>query len=294
VSRTAPALVAALALAGCGSTGNDEEAADLLERGFSTDVRSGVVSMDAELELEGVDQFDEPLRLELEGPVGSVSPTRMPDLDMEFRASGLGQSYEGRVVLTRRNAWVILGDETYEVGEEAWGNVLETLESAEEGPTTFAEAGADPLGWVEDAETDGNEQVGGVSTAKVTGRLDVEDILRDLNKFIAEPDERIPTDAINELSEYLGDVDFEAWVGRDGIWRRVTSEVEFEVPEEQRDRVGGLEGGRMEVEMELDDPNEPVEIEGPAHGRPIDELLRELGIPPELLLGPGFAQPAPG
>jgi hypothetical protein len=46
--------------------------------------------------------------------------------------------------------------------------------------------------------------------------------------------------------------------------------------------------------MTLDDPNEPVEIEGPAEARPIDELLRSLGVPPELLLGPGFAQPAPG
>jgi hypothetical protein len=37
-----------------------------------------------------------------------------------------------------------------------------------------------------------------------------------------------------------------------------------------------------------------VEIEGPAEARPIEELLRQLGIPPELLLGPGFAQPSPG
>jgi hypothetical protein len=46
--------------------------------------------------------------------------------------------------------------------------------------------------------------------------------------------------------------------------------------------------------MELDDPNEPVEIDGLGDGRPVDELLRRLGIPPEALLGPGFAQPTPG
>jgi hypothetical protein len=46
--------------------------------------------------------------------------------------------------------------------------------------------------------------------------------------------------------------------------------------------------------MGLEDPNEPVEIEGLGGGRPIDELLRRFGIPPEALLGPGFAQPAPG
>jgi hypothetical protein len=46
--------------------------------------------------------------------------------------------------------------------------------------------------------------------------------------------------------------------------------------------------------MTLAAPNEPVSIEGPGDGRPISELLRALGIPPQLLLGPGFEVPEPG
>ena len=46
--------------------------------------------------------------------------------------------------------------------------------------------------------------------------------------------------------------------------------------------------------MTLQAPNEPVSIESPGEGRPISDLLRALGVPPEALLGPGLAVPAPG
>jgi hypothetical protein len=46
--------------------------------------------------------------------------------------------------------------------------------------------------------------------------------------------------------------------------------------------------------MTLDAPNEKVTIESPGEGRPISELLRALGVPPEALLGPGFEVPEPG
>lgn len=296
--RAAPLLAAiAVAVAGCGGGGDDEEeAAGLLKRGFATDVDTGVLTLDAEVDLEGVESFEDPLRLELEGPFRAApSPTEMPDLDMEFRASGSGQTYEGRVVITRENAWVEFGGATYEVGEELWARVIEALAQSDPGaPESFHEAGIDPLDWVEDAETSGDEDVGGTPATKVSASLDVERMLRDYNKLVPDPEQRIPEAALREADDVVDDVDFEAWVGEDDIWRRISAETEFEVPEDQRDSAGGLEGGRVALDIELDQPNEPVEIEGPAEARSIDELLRRLGIPPELLLGPGFAAPQPG
>jgi hypothetical protein len=298
VRRAASLLLAALALAaaGCGGdgggAGNDEEATDLLERGFATDVDTGVLALDAEVELRGVDRLDGPLRLKLDGPFRAAgSPTEMPDADMDVRASGAGQDFEGRVVLTRENAWIEFRGVTYEVGEELWARALEALEEQDQGgPRSFREAGVDPLDWLDGVETEGDEDVAGVPTTKVTGSLDVEQMLRDFNRLSTDPGAQIPENA----DEFVGDVDFEAWIGEDGIWRRITAETEFNVPEEERDSVGGLEGGRVSLEVELDEPNEPVEIEGPSEARPIDELLRRLGIPPQLLLGPGFAVPTPG
>jgi hypothetical protein len=230
------------------------------------------------------------LRLSLEGPFRAAeSPTEMPDLDMDFRASGLGQSYEGRVVVTRENAWVEFGGATYEVGEELWARLLDALrQQGDKGPQTFRKAGVDPLDWIQDLEVEGEEDVAGTPTTKVAGTIDVVAMLRDLNRLTSNPQQQIPG------SDVFEDADLEAWIGDDDIWRRISAESEFNVPEAQREALGGMEGGRVSLDLELADPNEPVEIEGPAEARSIDELLRRLGIPPEALLGPGFAAPTPG
>jgi hypothetical protein len=296
--RLAAALLAVLvlALAGCGGDdggGSGGDAENLLKRGFATDVDTGALTFEMELEVRGVEGLDGPLRLELDGPFRAApSPTEMPDLDMDFEASGAGQSFTGHVIVTRENGWIEFRGETYEVGEELWASVIDFLRQSNSGrPKTFGDAGVDPLDWVDDAETDGEEEVGGTPTTKVTGKLDLEALLRDSSKISTQ---RLPESTMRDVNDVVDDVGFEAWIGEDDIWRRIRAETEFEVPEDERGSLGGMQGGRFSLDMELAEPNEPVEIEGPADARPIDELLRELGIPPEALLGPGFAQPTPG
>jgi hypothetical protein len=295
VTRAALAALAALALAGCGEGGSDEEARGLLERGFSKDVRSGYASVDAQLELEGIEGFEGPLRLRLDGSFEVVrgDPTELPNLDMDFRASGAGRWLSGRLLLTRANAWVEYGGAAYEVGEELWAPVRQALrEQAQGGPGTFAAAGVDPLDWVRDAEVTGEGRVSGINATEVSGTLDVEAMLRDSNELSGGA--RLPDETLRDVEDAIEDVDFEAWIGADDIWRRVAAEAAFEVPEKERDSIGGLERGSLSLEVELDRPNEYVEFPAPADARPIDELLRRLGIPPQMLLGPGFAQPTPG
>jgi hypothetical protein len=294
VRRAGLIAAAVVALAGCGG-GNDEEASGLLERGFSTDVRSGYATVDAELELEGIEGLAGPLRLRLDGafefPGGE--PTEVPNLDMDFHLSGAGREVSGTVVLTLANAWVRYGGIDYEVGEELWARARQAYREQSQGqPLTFAEAGMDPLDWVDDAEVEGEERVSGVRAAKVSGTLDVEAMLRDTNELAGS--EALPDSVVGDIEDVIEDVEFQAWIGADDIWRRVATEASFEVPEEERDAVGGLEGGNLDLELELDRPNEPVEMPAPSDPRPFEELLRRLGIPPEALLGPGFAQPAPG
>jgi hypothetical protein len=288
--------VALVAAGGCGDDGGGAKSASatrLLERGFATDVDTGVLQLEAELELEG-GLVEGPFRLELEGPFRAAgSPTQLPDLDMAFRATGAGREYEGRAILTRENAWVEFQGETYEAGEELWARARGALEEESPGePETFAEAGVDPLDWVTDLQESGEEDVGGTRATKVTGHLDAERVVRDFNRLPgADP---VPENVLDQVDDVVDDVEFEAWIGEDDIWRRLRVETEFQIPESEREPAGGVEGGAISIEMELDDPGEPVEIEGPADARPLDELLRSLGIPPELLLGPGFATPTPG
>jgi hypothetical protein len=295
--RQAAALVAALALgaAGCGGDGNDEAATDLLERGFATDVESGVLTLDAEADLEGVEGLDGPLRMELEGPFRAAGgPTELPDADLDVSVSAGPLSFDGRLVVTAENAWVEFRGETYEAGQELWARARDALESDDDAARSFAEAGVDPLEWVEDAQTEGDEEVAGAPTTRVSGTLDTGRMLRDSNDLVPQRDERIPEDAIEAVEESVQEVKFDVWIGDDDIWRRIAAEVEFEVPEDRRDEADGLEGGSVSLDATLADPNEPVTITGPRQARPLSELLRALGIPPPVLLGPGFAVPEPG
>jgi hypothetical protein len=297
VRRAALALlaVAVAAAAGCGGDGDAgaESAGNRLERGFATDVDTGVLTLEAEVELDG-GSVEGPFRLELEGPFRAAeSPTQLPDLDMEFHAEAAGQEYAGRATVTRENAWIEFEGETYEVGEEQWARAREALEEEAEGePETFADAGIDPLEWVTDLEDAGEEDVAGTATTKVTGQLDPERILRDVGRVSGSA--AIPESVLDQVDDVVDDVEFETWLGDDDIWRRISAETDFQVPEDERDAAGGLEGGTISLDLRLDDPNEPVEIETPADAQPLEELLRRLGIPPEAILGPGFAQPSPG
>jgi hypothetical protein len=103
--------------------------------------------MEMELEVNGVAGGDGPFRLELSGPFRSRGPMEMPDVDVELTASGQGASFEGRVVLLPRNAWIQYGGETYEVGHELWSRAQESL-NREGGPETFGQANVDPLDWI--------------------------------------------------------------------------------------------------------------------------------------------------
>jgi hypothetical protein len=288
-------LALGLIVASCGGNddgGADQDADRLLERGFSTDVDSGEIRMEMEVEVDGVEGADGPFRLELSGPFRSRGPTQMPDVDVELSASGQGASFEGRAVLLPRNAWIEYGGETYEVGHELWTRAQQSL-NRDGGPEIFAQANVDPLDWIEDAETGDTAEVSGMESTKVAGELDVAAVLRDFSNL--SPDSAaIPRRTLDQIDDSIDAVEFAVWIGDDDIWRRISSETSFTVPEEQRQGTGGIEGGRISLDMTLAAPNEPVSIEGPGDGRPISELLRALGIPPQLLLGPGVEVPEPG
>ena len=287
-------LALALAAAGCGGDeGAGAEGADeLLKRGFSTDVDSGDIDVEMELKLEGQEGSDGTFRLELSGPFRSRGPTKMPDADLDFSASGQGINLEGGLVLLPENAWIEFGGETYEVGEELWSRAKESL-STGGGQETFADAGVKPLDWMKGAETGEGEEIAGTETTKVTGELDIPAMLADFNRM--SPDSTaMPPGTLDQAEKAIGPVQFEAWIGEDDIWRRVSAQTSFTVPEGQRQGAGGIEGGQVSLDMTLQAPNEEVSIDSPGAGRPISELLRALGVPPEALLGPGFEVPEPG
>jgi hypothetical protein len=253
-----------------------------------------VLSMKALIRLraEGV-PFSVPLRFEVEGPFrGGETIDDWPELSVTYRARGAGDRIEGRAAMTTMNVWLEYGGETYEVGEPLWNEIqrLDDQFRADQ-PGTFEELDVEPLDWVTGARIAGKERVGDTPTTKVTGTLDADRMIEDLDKL---PGERLTGAEMIQTLSVVDDTSFEAWIAADGIWRRLLVEAKLRVPKPDREALNGLSGGKLSLDFVLSKPNQPVDIEGLGEGRPMDELLREWGVPPQEFLGPGFDEFEPG
>jgi hypothetical protein len=115
----------------------------------------------------------------------------------------------------------------------------------------------------------------------VKAELDVERALADLNKVVKRTggsDFSITDDQIESIQRVVKDPRFDVYVGRDdGKIRRVSVDVEFDVPENQRARFNGLDGGRITIDVEFAEVGKPQRIEVPESPRPIAELTKQLG-----------------
>jgi hypothetical protein len=288
---TFPLLMAGFLLAGCGGGDDTGGVEDLLDRAFSEDIRSADLRLEAEIELRGM--LDEPIRIEAEGPFES-NEGKLPSADIELRigSDGGGQTVTSGVLTTGDRAFVRFQDVYYEQPPERVREANEAIARNSEGGDgrALSELGLDPRSWLGEAEQEDDAEVAGVETSHVSGTLDVESLMRNLNRFVersgsalggatgqpAPP--RLSESDIRELSEAVDDPSFDIYVGKqDDVIRRVSGRVEFEIPKRSRAGLGGLDGGSIAFSVEFRDVNGDKEIEAPANARPLSELTESLG-----------------
>jgi hypothetical protein len=267
---------------GCGG-GDEEDPEELLDRAFERPLESMDVRLEAELSLEGIDGIDEPIRFLATGPYSSGDDD-LPsfDLDLEIRADASGQPVSTGALSTGDRTFLKFGDTYYEVDSEDAGGDRQANRCRRSG------IGVNPRPWVEDAETEDDADVSGTKTAHVSGTLDVERMLRGLNEFVVRCGRLLGTAAgqlpglsekqIDQAGQVVGDPGFDVYVAKeDGIIRRISANVELDVPEAFREGLNGLESGSLKFSIEFSDVNGDQQIEAPARPRPIAELENQLG-----------------
>jgi len=284
-------LLAVSLLAACGGGDDDTEAVeDVLDKAFSQDIRSADLKLEAELDLKGV--LQEPVRIEAEGPFRS-NQDKIPSADIELRigSDGGGQTVTSGVLTTGDRAFVKFQDVYYEQPAERVRQANEAIRTGEGGSDRpLSELGLDPRSWLGEAKDEGEAEVAGVQTQHVSGTLDVESLMRNLNEFVrrsgsalgdasgSPPPPRLSDDDIRELTEAVRDPTFDIYVGKDDdIIRRVSGRVEFEIPKPSRAGLGGLDGGTIVFSVEFRDVNGDQQIEAPANARPLSDLTDSLG-----------------
>ena len=284
-----PLLVAVL-LAACGGGDDQGSVEDVLDKAFSQDIRSADLKVEAELDLNGV--LADPIRIEAEGPFRG-NEGKLPDADIELRVGtdGGGQTITSGVLVTGDRAFVKFQDVYYEQPAERVRAANEAIRrNQKEGDRPLSDLGLDPRSWLGEAKDEGEAEVAGVQTRHVSGTLDVESLMRNLNEFVQKSGSalggaagqaappRLSDEDIRELTDAVRDPTFDVYVGKDDdIIRRVSGRVEFEIPEESREGLSGLEGGSIVFSVELGDVNGDQEIEAPANARPLSDLTDSLG-----------------
>jgi hypothetical protein len=282
---------AAVVLVSCGGGGNDAtDAEDLLDRAFATDMKSADLRLEAELELEGRAGLDRPLRIEASGPFRG-NPGRLPSADLELKigAEGGGQTVTTGFLSTGNRAFLKFQDVYYEQSRAAVRRANRSLRASRR-RGSLRSLGLNPRSWLLAAVDRGEEEVAGVPTRHLSGRLDVEALVRDLNRFARrsgpavegaageEPPEPRNGHDVRELGALVEDPTFDVYVGvDDDLIRRISGRIELDVPESERSGLEDLEAGRLVFSVEFADVNGDQQIEAPARPRRLSALTGRLG-----------------
>lgn len=292
------ALVLALGLAACGSDGGGgESSADaqkLLEEAFSNKIESAKLSLDAEIQVDGVPQLGGPIKVRLSGPFTDNGPGEIPSLDWDLSFSGAGQNFAAGATVTGDNAYVSFQGADFEVGTALYGQFAQAYKQQGGGSSdALAQLGIKPEEWLEDPKVDSeSEDVAGEETTKISGEVDLIAVIEDLGKAsdrmgsvggTQNPLEDLSDSDRKKLEDAIEEASVDVYVSNDDkTVRRFVLDLEFRVPEEDRKDAGGAEGGSAKIDIELADVGEKQEISAPANPRPLTELLSRFGLGGEL------------
>ena len=284
-------LFAALALASCGGGNDQEDVQSLLDEAFSSSIKSANLNLDATIQVKGSPGLEKPLRITATGPF-RTNEGKIPSADIELKIGndGGGQTITTGFLSTGDRAFVKFQDVYYEQPASEVAKANRSLSENKGKRGSLSALGLDPRSWLGDAKDEGEEEIAGVKTHHVSGTLDVEAVMRDLNRFVRKsgsalggatgqpPPKPLSQEDIQKVGEVVKDPTFQVYVGEDDdIIRRVSGKIEFDVPEQSRQSLGGIESGAIEFQVEFSDVNGDQQIEAPANARPISDLTQSLG-----------------
>jgi hypothetical protein len=284
-------LFATLALASCGGGDDKENVQDLLDNAFSSSIKSADLKIDASIQLKGSPGLDKPVRISASGPF-RTNDGKLPsaDIDLKIGTDGGGQTVTTGFLSTGDRAFVKFQDIYYEQPAAQVAQANRAIAQNKDKRGSLRALGLDPRSWLSEAKVEGDEEIAGVQTRHVSGKLDVEAVMRNLNAFVRKsgstlggatgqtPPKPLSEDDIRQVAEVVRDPTFHVYVGKeDDIIRRVAGKIEFDVPEESRDSLGGIQSGAIEFEVEFSKVNGDQQIEAPSNPRPLSDLTTSLG-----------------
>lgn len=294
---TLAALTMVFAACGGGDDGGGggEDPQKLIENASLEGVKSGELDLSLHVNSEG-DEGGE-IDVDLSGPFEASSREELPQLEMTAEASGSVQGEEldfaGGITLLTDRAFIEFEGSSYEVDPTTFGFVKSAFEQAqqqggEENITACQEAaeGIKFSQFAEHLQNEGEADVDGTSTTKVSGDLDVSGGIDALIQLTEDPACSSQLEAagplpLSELEEAKGEISqsiekahVDLYVGDDDIVRRVAAELTIAPPQAKDEKV------ELEMELTLSGVNEEQSFSAPENAKPLEDLFDQLGVNP--------------
>lgn len=297
-------LALATAFAACGGGGSSDPQS-IVDEATLQGIESGNVDLSLGIDVKGSNGGH--LDIGLSGPFQGEAEAEYPELDMTASAKGSigGEKvdFEGGLTLLGNKAYVGYAGTEYEV-DPATFNFVRTIIKRRSGGkkqstelTACQEAAAELQisNFVENLKGEGSADVGGTSTDKVSGDLDVSGTVEAAAELSEDPACRAQLNAAGPFSaarlerakarveESLKSAHVALYVGDDHIVRRITAQATVEPPKGSGG--GGAKSAEVDLDLTLTGVNEEQTISAPQNSKPLSNLFVKLGINPIELLG---------
>src|SRR3954468_9593226 len=281
-------------VAGCGG-GDDGKSASsstdvnqLLKDTFSggKTIKSGNVNLTVRIDAKGGSSSTQgPISVALTGPFQSQGVGKLPKLDLEAKIEGAGQNISAGVVSTGDKGFVKFQGQSYAVTDSIFAEFKKGFEQAQsqadkQKGQSLATLGIDPRRWLTNPKNAGEAKVGDTDVIKITGDVDVDKLLDDVNTALEKArslgvqgssslPEKLTPEQKQQATDAIKDLSVEVYTGKDDtILRRMVVDLTAAT---------GGQTADVKLDLQLTDVNEDQTIETPSDAKPFDQLLGQLG-----------------
>ena len=290
----------ALGVAACGgSDGGGKEASSDTDvdtlladtfNGKNKKVESGNLNLALDIDAKNTEGVSGPVTLSIKGPFQSEGKQELPKFDIDFAFEGAGQSIKAGLTSTGDKGFVNFQGSDYAVTDQIFTQFKTGYEQAQKKGNTenqsLSSLGLDPRKWLTDAKNEGEEKVGDDDVIKITGGVDVNKLLDDVNKALTKArslgvqgTQTLPSQLTaaqrKEVTDAVKDPKVEIYTGKDdSILRRMVVSLGIVAPKSSSSPNGSAD---FKLDFSISDLNEDQEISEPANPKPFDQLTTQLG-----------------
>lgn len=276
-------VAAALALAGCGSSGSGQDTGTLLKDTFGAakPVSSADLALAVDVAAPGVSGLPSPLHVRLEGPFAKTTSTG-PRFDFELRLGTGANPVSVGLIATGGQTWVRIGEHAYtltpDVAKRLTGRATTSKSSS---GITLQSLGVDPRAWLRDVKDEGTETLRGEQVVHLSAAVDTPRFLTDLDKLLGRAGSigagaaglpsGISAARRAQLAASVKSAHVDIWTGaKDHQLRRITVTVAVDTPQDHN--------GTVKLDLALSGLNAPQAIGPPANPRPLSDLTAALAV----------------